>query len=140
MRVVLDTNVLVSGLLYPGGPPSRIVAAWRNDAFELVASDFLLEELQRIFQHLAPRLKKVGFEAADFLDALCLRAHGVHLDAALLACAAEAGVRDPNDVPVLAMLIGSEADWLVTGDKDLLALAEVYPILSPAAFEGRFLG
>ena len=57
----------------------------------------------------------------------------------MLEQAAAAGLRDPDDVPILAMLMGAKkADCLVTGDKDLLALAAVYPILSPAAFEARF--
>ena len=47
---------------------------------------------------------------------------------------------DPkNDVPILAMLIGAAADFIVTGDKDLLSVAGAFPILTPAEFEGRFL-
>ena len=45
MRLVLDTNVLVSGLLFPGGPPSRLVKAWRSGAFDLVISDFVMHPL-----------------------------------------------------------------------------------------------
>lgn len=37
MRLALDTNVLVSGLLFPGGPPSRLVKAWRSGAFDLAS-------------------------------------------------------------------------------------------------------
>lgn len=138
MRLVLDTNVLASGLLFPGGAPSRLVAAWRNDAFELVVSDFLPDELARTARHLAPRLKRVSVDIDDVLDTVRLRAHTVPLDADTLARAAASGVRDPNDVPILAMLVGSGADFLVTGDKDLLALAS-YPILCTAQFEARFM-
>ena len=35
--------------------------------------------------------------------------------------------------------LGAGADWLITGDKDLLALAESYPILTPVAFVSRFM-
>jgi predicted nucleic acid-binding protein len=45
--------------------------------------------------------------------------------------------RDPDDIPVLATLIASEADMLVTGDRDLLALREEYPIETPAEFVRR---
>jgi uncharacterized protein len=138
MRVVLDTNVLVSGLLYPGGPPSRLVAAWRAGAFEMLLSEFLIDELVRTWAHLAPRLKLPPPDLDDLLDTLRLRCELVHLDHAMLEKAAAAGLRDPDDVPILAMLTGAKADCLVTGDKDLLALAAVYPILSPAAFEARF--
>lgn len=139
MRLVLDTNVLVSGLLFPGGPPSRIIAAWRGGAFDLVVSDFLVDELVRIVQHLAPRLKFTAAELDDFLDTLRLRSEMVQLDADSLAQTSAAELRNPDDVPILAMLISAAADFLVTGDKDLLASAGAYPILTPAEFEARFL-
>ncbi len=139
MRLVLDTNVLVSGLLFPGGPPSRLVRAWRSGAFELVISDFILDELTRTWAHLAPRLKASSDDLADFIDTIGMRAELLRIDAAMLAQAGAAGSRDPNDLPVLALLIGSRADHLVTGDKDLLALADSYPILKPADFMDRFM-
>ena len=139
MRLVLDTNVLVSGLLYPGGPPSRLVKAWRAGAFDLVISDFVIDELTRIWAHLASRLNASPNDLADFIDTIGVRAELLRIDAAMLAQASTAGLRDPDDLPVLALLIGSGADYLVTGDKDLLALADAYPILAPADFVDRFV-
>lgn len=139
MRLVLDTNVLVSGLLFQGGPPSRLVKAWRSGAFDLVLSDFVIDELTRTWAHLAPRLRASPNDLADFIDTMGVRAEFLHIDSAMLAQASTAGLRDPNDLPVLALLIGSGADHLVTGDKDLLALADTYPILTPADFVGRFV-
>ncbi|MEI6547694.1 MAG: putative toxin-antitoxin system toxin component, PIN family [Burkholderiales bacterium] len=139
MRLVLDTNVLVSGLLYPGGPPSRLVKAWRAGAFDLVISDFVIDELTRIWAHLASRLNASPNDLADFIDTIGVRAELLRIDAAMLAQASTAGLRDPGNLPVLALLIGSGADYLVTGDKDLLALAGAYPILSPADFVDRFV-
>jgi putative PIN family toxin of toxin-antitoxin system len=139
MRMVLDTNVLVSGLLFPGGTPSRLVKAWRGGAFDLVISDFVIDELQRTWTHLAPRLKATPNDLADFIDTLGLRAELLRVDAAMHAQAGVASLRDPDDVPVLALLIGSGADCLITGDQDLLALASDYPILSPSGFMERFM-
>jgi len=139
MRLVLDTNVLVSGLLFPGGPPSRLVKSWRAGAFDLVISDFVLEELARTWGHLAPRLKAAPNDLVDFLDTIGVRAELLRVDANMLELAGAAKLRDPNDLPILALLIGSAADFLVTGDKDLLVLADAYPILSPADFVGRFV-
>jgi len=139
MRLVLDTKVLISGLLYPGGPPSRLVKAWRAGAFDLVISDFVIDELTRIWTHLASRLKASPNDLADFIDTIGLRAELLRIDATMLAQASTAGLRDPDDLPVLALLIGSGADYLVTGDKDLLALADAYPILAPADFVDRFV-
>lgn len=139
MRLVLDTNVLVSGLLHPGGPPSRLVKAWRAGAFDLVISDFVIDELTRSWAHLASRLKASPNDLADFIDTIGVRAELLRIDAAMLAQASTAGLRDPDDLPVLALLIGSGADYLVTADKDLLALAGACPILAPADFVDRFV-
>ena len=139
MRLVFDTNVLVSGLLFPGGPPARLVKAWRAGSFDLVISDFVLDELARTWKHLAPRLRAAPNDLADFLDTIRMRAELLRVDAAMLSQAAATPLRDPNDLPILALLIGSAADFLVTGDKDLLVLAGAFPILSPADFVGRFM-
>jgi predicted nucleic acid-binding protein len=63
----------------------------------------------------------------------------LRIDAALLSQAGAAGLRDPNDLPVLAPLIGSGTDHLVTGDKDSLFLANTCSIPTPAEFVHRYL-
>lgn len=138
MQVVLDTNVLVSGLAFPNGPPGRIVSAWRAGAFGLVASEFMLDELARILPALSHR---TGFSAADtrdFLDLVRAMSTIVELSADHLAQAQGSALRDPDDAPILATLLASGADCLVTGDKDLLVLAEPWTILSPADFCSRY--
>lgn len=138
MQVVLDTNVLVSGLAFPSGPPGRIVSAWRAGAFSLVASEFMLDELARILPALSNR---TGFSAADvrdFLDLMRAMSTIVELSADHLAQAQGSGLRDPDDAPILATLLSSGADCLVTGDKDLLVLAGPWAILSPADFCTRY--
>lgn len=137
MQVVLDTNVLVSGLAFPGGPPGRLVSAWRAGAFSLAVSDFLLDELARILPAMSARTGFTADDVRDFLDLLRAMAAVVDLGPEVLAQAHHSGLRDPNDVPILATLIAAAADCLVTGDKDLLALAEQYPILTPADFCAR---
>ena len=47
---------------------------------------------------------------------------------------------DRNDDVILATLVAAKADWLITGDAALLALADEYPIVTPAEFAGRHLG
>ncbi len=138
MQVVLDTNVLVSGLAFPSGPPGRIVSAWRAGAFGLVASEFMLAELARILPALSHR---TGFSAADvrdFLDLMRAMSTIVELSADHLAQAQDSGLRDPDDAPILATFLASGADCLVTGDKDLLVLAGPWAILSPADFCTRY--
>jgi putative PIN family toxin of toxin-antitoxin system len=138
VQVVLDTNVLVSGLAFPSGPPGRIVSAWHAGAFGLVASEFMLDELARILPALS---RRTGFSAADvrdFLDLMRAMSTIVELSADHLAQAQGSGLRDPDDTPILATLLASGADCLVTGDKDLLVLAGSWAIVSPADFCTRY--
>jgi putative PIN family toxin of toxin-antitoxin system len=56
------------------------------------------------------------------------------------AAVIEAAPRDSADLPILGTLLAAQADYLITGDKDLLALGETYPIVTPAAFWERHGG
>lgn len=131
LRVVLDTNVLVSGLAYPNSVPGKIVRLWRQGGLDVVLSRYILDELGRVL----PRLSRIDFKASeirDLIDSLMFLADIVETDRK-----SEVKLRDPADQQVLAMLRVSKADYLITGDKDLLALAEKYPIVTPAAFWER---
>jgi putative PIN family toxin of toxin-antitoxin system len=137
VQVVLNTNVLVSGLAFPNGPPGRIVSAWRAGAFSLVASEFMLDELARILQALSHRTRFSAADVRDFLDLMRAMSTIVELSADHLAQAQGSGLRDPDDAPILATFLASGADCLVSGDKDLLVLAGPWAILSPADFCAR---
>lgn len=99
MQVVLDTNVLVSGLAFPNGPPGRIVSAWRAGAFSLVASEFMLDELARILPALSHRTRFSAADVRDFLDLMRAMSTIVELSADHLAQAQGSGLRDPDDAP-----------------------------------------
>jgi putative PIN family toxin of toxin-antitoxin system len=131
LRVVLDTNVLVSGLAYPGSIPGRIVSVWRQGGLDVVLSRFILDELERVL----PRLPRIGLtpgEIRDLADSFMFLADVVEPDAEQ-----EPGLRDVADQQVLATFRASHADYLITGDKDLLVLAGKYPIVTPAEFWER---
>ena len=131
LRVVLDTNVLVSGLAYPGSIPGKIIGIWRQGGVEVVLSRFILDEMRRVL----PRLRRVKLsegEIRDLLDSFVFLADVVEPDERR-----EEGLRDDADQQVLATLRVSGADYLITGDKDLLELAEKYPIVTPAIFWER---
>lgn len=131
LRVVLDTNVLVSGLAYPASLPGRIVAAWRQGALEVTLSRYILDELARTLPRLNHRLNFTPDDFQDLLDSLAILADLVEPDAG-----AEMP-RDAKDQPILGTLIAAQADYLITGDKDLLALADAYAVVSPAQFWAR---
>lgn len=134
MRVVLDTNVLLSGLMYPGSTPGKVVHAWRAARFELVMT---VEQLSEIGHTLSyPKIRKIlRWDRATiegFIRQLYLRSKLVDISGTAVSVPA-----DPGDDFVLATLIASEAECLVTGDADLLALRDRYPILTPAEFVQR---
>ncbi|NMG55452.1 putative toxin-antitoxin system toxin component, PIN family [Aromatoleum aromaticum] len=139
LRVVLDTNVLLSGIAYPGSVPGKIMAAWRHGSVDVVLSSFILDELRRVLPRLAKRHGLSATEIDDLVDILSILA--VVIDP---LPAAEAELRDINDLPVLGTLLAARenegADYLVTGDKDLLVLAERFPIVTPAQFWKRHGG
>ena len=130
-RVVLDTNVFVSGLEYPGSIPGRIVHIWRQGGLDVILSRYILDEMVRVL----PRLSRITLSAAeirDLADSFLFLA-----DIVEPSSQEDASLRDPNDQAVLATLQASKATYLITGDKDLLALAARYPIVTPAEFWER---
>lgn len=134
LRVVLDTNVLLSGVAYPGSIPGKIMAAWRHGSVEVLLSSFILEELRRVLPRLANRHGLSAAEIDDLIDILAIQAELIEPNATN-----DHQLRDMNDQPVLGTLLAAQqteagADYLVTGDKDLLALAERFSIVTPATF------
>lgn len=133
LRVVLDTNVLLSGIAYPFSVPGKILGAWKHGALEVVLSPFILDELRRVLPRLAQRHGLSASEIDDLVDILSIQAEVVEP-----TLEHDPALTDFNDQPVLGTLIAalelSHADALITGDKASLALADRYPIRTPAEF------
>jgi len=128
VRIVFDTNVLVSALITKGTRPDLLYQAWDADAFQLVSSGAQLGELERVFAYDKLRPYIMRDEAEALLETLAAAALMVdELPDIDLS-------PDPDDNVILATAIAGEADLLVTGDKsDLLALKTVHgiPIVTP---------
>lgn len=139
LRVVLDTKVLLSGLAYPGSVPGRIMAAWRHGSVEVVLSDFILEETRRVLPRLSSRHGLSVQDMDDLVDLLALYAEVMSPQAV-----SEPLLRDVNDAAILGTLLAAMTaglqTYLITGDKDLLALSGQYPVLTPAQFWQRHGG
>lgn len=136
---MLDTNVLLSGIAYPTSVPGKIVAAWRHGSIDVLLSAYILEELRRVLPRLTHRHGLTPAEIEDLVDALSIQAEVIESQPGF-----EPDLRDLDDQPVLGALLAaletSDADYLVTGDKDLLVLAERYPVVSPAEFWASHAG
>jgi uncharacterized protein len=129
ISVVLDTNVLLSGIAYPASIPGKIISAWRNGGINIILSHYILDELRRVLPKLNHRLGWSQQDIQDFIDSLAFLA-----DLVEPMQANDPNLRDAADQLILGTLLASKADYLVTGDNDLLALSNAYPIVSPAYF------
>lgn len=132
LKVVLDTNVLVSGFAYPSSIPGKIVTSWRQGGLDVILSQYILDELARVLPRLNHRLHWQPTDFANLIDILAMLA-----DLVEPAMGENNALRDENDIPVLGTLLASKADYLVTGDGDLLVMADRHPILTPAEFWRR---
>lgn len=139
LRVVLDTNVLLSGIAYPASVPGKIMAAWRHGSVDVLLSAYILDELRRVLPRLAHRHGLTLAEIEDLVDTLSIQAEVIEP-----LPSADPDLRDVDDQPVLGTLLAalkaSDADYLLTEDKDLLAMAERYPIVTPAIFWATHAG
>jgi putative PIN family toxin of toxin-antitoxin system len=108
MRIVLDTNVLVSGLLSPHGPPGRIVDGVVAEALVVLFDDRILDEYRDVLGR-----PKFGFAPRDIDDLLDqIVAAGEHVSAPPLTMK----LPDVDDLPVLEVAVAGKADALVTGN------------------------
>jgi hypothetical protein len=133
MIVDLDTNVIVSALLSPGGPPAEIINRWEADQFEVVTSLPLLSELERALQH--PRVRKYLKSSPDEAGAFIARFGRVAtvVQPRLTLHVIE---DDPADNRLLECAAAGGAAYIITGDDHLLQLKKYKDIviLSPAGF------
>lgn len=129
MRLVIDTNVMLSGLLWRGAP-HRLMEQAHSGAVSLVSSPALLEELGDVLarEKFAGILARSGCTANQILDDIQRLAHLVTpLPLPEPVCC------DPDDDAVLAVALAAQADLIVSGDDDLLALQSFrgIPIVDP---------
>jgi uncharacterized protein len=129
MRLVLDTNILLSALLSPLGAPAKLLDAWERKRFTLVASDALIAELRDV-------AGRPFFRARLRASAAELLAAGLR-DFSFFCQDLPSGIiaPDPKDSYLLALAEASQAEFLVTGDKQLLSLKQhkSTKIIIPAA-------
>ena len=134
LRAVLDANVLASTLIRPQGPPGQIVTRLlENQAFTLIVSAPILEELRRCLSY--PRVRKYMKVTEEELD-LWVTALGLVADVVEETRSVSAVVADPDDNKYLAAALEGRADVVVSGDKHLLDLGEYegVRIVTPRVF------
>ena len=109
MKVVLDTNVLVSGLLKPRSKPAKILRLILQGDIDIIISEHILSEYYEVL-----RREKFSFEREDIEEIIeIFRSYGIRATALLET----AWLPDPDDIPFLEAAMSMKADALVTGNK-----------------------
>ena len=135
-----DTNVVLSALVFRGSAAGQVRLAWQNGVFVPLASTHTVQELVRVLAY--PQFRLSGPEQDELLADYLPYTQAVRISRPppkVPDC------RDPLDVPFMQLAVAGKANVLVSGDCDLLALAEAFekasgcPILSLDAFAGAHL-
>jgi len=133
VRIVLDTNVLISGIFFTG-PPYQILKAWRDGKVQVVLSSEIIYEYYRVSNLLKKQFP--GIDAEPILNMIAANSDLVQAPAL-----PEQVCDDPDDDKFLACALAGEAKVIVSGDKHLLALSGYrgIAIIRPAKFVDKYL-
>jgi uncharacterized protein len=134
-RVVLDTNVVLSALLFGGSSAAELRYAWQRGLLQPLLSTATAQELVRVLTY--PKFRLSTDEQLELLADYLPHAVAVRMPKKLPSVPA---CRDPFDLPFLHLALVGRAQALISGDKDLLSLADEFPvpILAPAEFLSLF--
>lgn len=134
MKVILDTNVFVSGVFF-SGPPYQILKSWQSDGFELVTSQEILDEYIRVGEILAHERPAIDFKPIiNFV-----LEHATIYEPVVLE---EPICEDPDDDKFFACALACGGKVIVSGDKHLLKVTgkENIDVFKPREFLNKFLG
>lgn len=118
LRVVLDTNLVLSALVFTQGRLGALRHAWQSDRYRPLVSQATAAELLRVLAY--PKFKLTSDEQQELLADYLPYCTTVRMPA---KAPRTPTCRDPHDLPFLQFAAVAKADYLVTGDRDLLSLA-----------------
>jgi len=127
MKVVLDTNVLVSGIFWKGAP-STVLERWIKDEFQVFTTVQILKEVEKTLDQIDHTPGKAL--SRHWLLFIAQNSRLVATTTSIKVC------RDPDDDKFLNCALSAEAKFIVSGDKDLLSLGRIQSveIVNPASF------
>jgi uncharacterized protein len=134
LKVVMDTNVFVSGVFF-SGPPYQILKAWQSGDFELVVSQEILDEYRRVGEILGE--ERPAIDLTPILNFVIENAT-IYKSAALKEPICE----DPDDDKFFVCALASDSKIIISGDKHLLKVSgwQGIQVLKPREFVDLYLG
>jgi uncharacterized protein len=135
VRAVIDTNILLSALVLSRGGLSRFRQLWQDEEFTPLVSKPTVTELIRVLAY--PKFKLTSLDREDLLADYLPYCETVSMPTELPQIPL---CRDPFDEPFLHLALVGQAEYLVTGDRDLLSLVDVFecPIVTASHFLALF--
>ncbi len=134
MKIILDTNVFISGIFW-SGPPHQILKAWQQRKIHLVVSKEILNEYDRVSKALSEKYPAI--DLSPFIELLIIHAE-VYVPVKLK----EPVSRDPDDDKFIACALSAKVKIIVSGDQDLLTVSgyQGINIMNPGSFvkKGNF--
>lgn len=116
LRVVIDTNVFVSSLISPKGKPADLIRAWKDNRIQVIVSPQIILEISKTLQKGKLTRRISPKQAFAIIHGIMNHAAMVSGEVVLKLC------RDPADDKFIACAVEGRADYIVTGDSDLLDL------------------
>jgi putative PIN family toxin of toxin-antitoxin system len=115
MKIVLDTNVFISGIFF-SGPPAQILKAWKDQKFQIVISKDILSEYQRVADELSKKFSAVDIR--PIIELLTIYGEIVETEGIFVTVC-----EDPDDNMFLECAIASNSKIIISGDKHLLRVS-----------------
>lgn len=133
MRIVLDTNVIISGIFF-SGPPTEILNAWKDSLFQIVLSPKILEEYRDVAESLADDYPGVLIQ--PIIDLVMIHGEMVFADDYT-----EPVCDDPDDYKFIGCALAGNCTIIVSGDKHLLRVSghKGITVLKPKEFVDLYL-
>ena len=127
MRIVLDSNLIFSAVLKPSSIPGAVLGAWRAGQFDWITCDLQLAELKIALTrpYLTARIAQGAKPVEELITDMREACHWKTLVTPLAPVC-----RDPRDDFLFALVDQGHADLIISGDKDVLALKDTYPIIT----------
>lgn len=128
MNVIIDTNVFISGIFWSGAP-YKILNAWKNRKIDLIVSQDILDEYDRVSKILSKQYPKI--DLSSFMELLAINSK-LYIPYKLR----EKISRDPDDDKFIACALAANVKFIISGDQDLLSICKYQEIniIKPADF------